>query len=411
MKKNIIYFCREYNDIDHVVPIAAELLNNHDVDSLCFYNYNVEKSYQDDYRIKYLNQHNNFIFRELSSDLSTTENLFYKLCTLCQKTFFISKKFNHVIITIRSKFINRLYNKFDFNKLINTEKNYILLFDHSNSNFIDNAYNYSSKHAIPVGLLLHGINPTENLLMSTKMLKINSLDKSWQHNNKADAFFVNNEHYEKRSLAHGVSKEIISIIGSPRFSFKWSNILENITPDVDLPTPGPNYVKIVIMLNKYRYNTWKEEIERVIKSLLLIDDVFIIVKPHTRKMIFDGFNNDRIFIADQDCHSRRLFEWSDLTLFTISSIFLDALLLDKPVLFLRLATSNKLSCNHIMKDWNVDSRDDLISWINKFKENRKTRTYTEKERIQCLNYYVNDGDNQLLSRYCKSILELKKRGQ
>ena len=61
-----------------------------------------------------------------------------------------------------------------------------------------------------------------------------------------------------------------------------------------------------------------------------------------------------------------------------------------------------------MKSWNVDCRDDLIMWVNRFKENRKTRTYTEEERIQCLNYYVNDGDNQVLSRYCKSILELKK---
>ena len=75
------------------------------------------------------------------------------------------------------------------------------------------------------------------------------------------------------------------------------------------------------------------------------------------------------------------------------------------------STSNKLSCNHIMKDWNVDSRDDLIKWVNRFKKDKKTRTYSENERAECLNYYVNDHDNQLLSRYCKSILELKKRGQ
>ena len=34
-----------------------------------------------------------------------------------------------------------------------------------------------------------------------------------------------------------------------------------------------------------------------------------------------------------------------------------------------------------MKSWNVDCRDDLFMWVNRFKENRKTRTYTEEERI------------------------------
>ncbi len=163
------------------------------------------------------------------------------------------------------------------------------------------------------------------------------------------------------------------------------------------------------MLNKYRYNIWKEEIDRIIRTLSFIKDVYLIVKPHTRNMIVKKYSDERIFIADESYHSRKLFEWADLSLFTISSIFLDALLLDKPILFLRLATSNKLSCDPIMKNWNIDCRDDLISWINKFKENKKTRTYTEKERVKCLNYYVNDYDNQLLSRYCKSILEIKKR--
>jgi len=412
MKKNIIYFCREYNDIDHIVPIADELLTNGSVNSLCFFNYNLNKSYIDDYRIIYLQRHSHFIYSDFIESINSSAKFFIKFCDIFQKLFNFTKKIYHLIERTKKNYINLLYKNIDYKNIVNIESNHIFLFDHLlNSSFIDNAYNFASTNDIPVGLLMHGLDPTENLLMRINMLAINKSDKSWQHYNKADAFFVNNEHYKKRSLAHGVSNKIINKVGSARFSYKWSNILENITPDVDLPSLNPNYVKIVIMLNKYRYNIWKEEIERVIKSLLLIDDVFIIVKPHTRKMIFDGFNNDRIFIADQDCHSRRLFEWSDLTLFTISSIFLDALLLDKPVLFLRLATSNKLSCNHIMKDWNVDSRDDLISWINKFKENRKTRTYTEKERIQCLNYYVNDGDNQLLSRYCKSILELKKRGQ
>jgi hypothetical protein len=405
LQKDIIYFCREYNDLDHVVPIADELLNNSDIKSFHFVNYNFNKSFNNDFRIIYLKRHSHFNYFDLSEIINLKENYFLKF-------FDILEKIHHYFSRFKTSYTKHVLKVFDFNTIVERKNNTVFLFDHSNSSFIENAYNYSSTNNIPISLLMHGLNPIENLLMSTKMHKAYESNKNWEHYNKADAFYVNNEHYMKQSISHGVTNEIIRTVGSARFSYKWSNILDNITPTVDLPASTSNCVKIVIMLNKYRYNTWQEEIERVIKSLLLIDNVFVIVKPHTRNMEFEKLNNNnKIFIADQDCHSRKLFEWSDLTLFTISSIFLDALLLDKPVLFLRLATSNKLSCNHIMKNWNIDCRDDLIMWVNRFKKDRKTRTYTEKERTECLNYYVNDHDNQLLSRYSKSILELKKRGQ
>ena len=48
--------------------------------------------------------------------------------------------------------------------------------------------------------------------------------------------------------------------------------------------------------------------------------------------------------------------------------------------------------------------------VTRFKKDKKTRTYTENEWVECLNYYVKDHDNQLLTRYAESILSMKKRG-
>ena len=402
MNKNIIYFCREYNDIDHVVPIADELLNNADVNSLCFFNYNLNKSFTDDYRICYLKRHKNFSYIDYNNVLNKKEKFLLSWLRILQKI-------HNYFDKLKSNYINNLYKNTKVEAIGINKENLIFLFDHTNSVLLDVVYTFSNKFNIPLGLLMHGLDPTENLLMKTNMLKIKELDNNWNGFNKSDIFFVNNKHYKNRSVSNGVAKKIIKEVGSARFSNKWSKILTKITPNIDLPDPNKKLIKVVIMLNKYRYNIWKEEIDRVIKTLLLIENVFIIIKPHTRNMKFDSYKDERIFVADENCHSRKLFEWADLSLFTISSIFLDALLLDKPILFLRLATSNKLSCDSIMKNWNVDSRDDLIYWINQFKENRGVRTYTEAERIKCLNYYVNDHDNQLLSRYSKSILELKKR--
>ena len=404
MQKNIIYFCREYNDIDHVVPIADELLKDKSVSSLCFFNYNLNKSFSDDYRISYLRRNRNFNYIEYCQILNVKETFLLNFLE-------ILKKFHHYFHKVKSDYINNIYKKTKIENIGIKIEDSTFLFDHSNSVFLDVAFDFSNLHKIPIGLLMHGLDPTENILMETNMLRINDLDNDWGHYNKSDRYFVNNEHYNNRSLSHGVANNIINKVGSARFSYKWSNVLTKITPDIELPHPDPSFVKVVLMLNKYRYNTWKEEIERVIKTLLLIKGVFLIIKPHTRNMRFEDLKNERILIADDQYHSRKLIEWADLVLFTLSSIFLDALLVKKPVLSLRLSTSNKLACNHIMRDWNVDSRDDLLEWVNHFKKDRKTRTYTEEERLECLNYYVNDQDNQLLSRYSKSILDLKKRGQ
>ena len=239
MKKNIVYFCREYNDIDHVVPIADELLKDKSVSSLCFFNYNLNKSFTDDYRISYLRRNRNFTYIEYYQILNVRETFLLSFLE-------ILKKIHHYFHKVKSDYINNIYKKTKIENIGVKIEDSTFLFDHSNSVFLDVVFEFSNLHKIPIGLLMHGLDPTENLLMETNMLEIYPLDNSWEHFNKADAYFVNNEHYKKRSLAHGVSKEIINIIGSARFSNKWSNILENITPDVDLPTTSPNFVKIVI---------------------------------------------------------------------------------------------------------------------------------------------------------------------
>ena len=104
MNKNITYFCREYNDIDHVAPIADELLNNSDINSLCFFNYNLNKSFRDDYRICYLKRHDNFSYIDYYNVLNNKKKFFLSLISKLQKI-------HHYFHKVKSDYINNIYKK------------------------------------------------------------------------------------------------------------------------------------------------------------------------------------------------------------------------------------------------------------------------------------------------------------
>tara|TARA_Y100000310_G_scaffold291470_1_gene319459 strand:- start:744 stop:1991 length:1248 start_codon:yes stop_codon:yes gene_type:complete len=409
-------------------PIAYKLLQESRVESVKFINYKIPVTYKNDYRVIFLESNDRFLYFNLidlikDADLDEENETFFDVVNKAlMKIPRLRGAINRSKRTIKKlkkqkvgsgyqpKY-SEIYSNFDFDSIIQGSKeNVIFLFDQSNSALLDNAYDYTKKYQIPIGLLMHGLNPTDNYLMGNEMLNIDKLKDASTDLNKCDTFFVNNNHYKNRCAFHGIDEKKIQMCGSARFSNEWSNILNEITPSSILPQLSSEYVKVVVMLNKFHYNTWYEETVRVVNTLLSMKDVFVIVKPQTRNMSFD-FSNDseNLLIVDNNIHSRDLIKWSDVTLFGISSIFLDALLLDKPLLHLRLTTSNRLACHNIIKTWNIDCRDDLLTWIKRFSDDPNSRTYTDEERLKCLNNYVNDADNKVLDRYTEKILSMKPK--
>ncbi|MCB0482453.1 MAG: hypothetical protein KDC83_13575 [Flavobacteriales bacterium] len=288
----------------------------------------------------------------------------------------------------------------------------VVMMDHSTSIFTKSLLKVLNNKNIPVGMLMHGLDPTSNLLHDENSVELPGIGAFSYLSENSSLFVVNNSVYAEKCLRFGVAPDKMRILGSPRFSKKWSMTLSNLLPNSDIKKYGNGQFKVCIMLSKWMYNNWEEETHRVIRTLLRIDGVFLFIKPHTRGMKFENKSSENCFVDNENTYnSRSIIEWSNLVLFSISSIFLDALLLDKPVLHLKLTTSNKMACQHIMKSWNVDCRDDLIHWVEKLKKDEFCRTYTKKEAEDCLDYYVKDRDGKMLERYCSEILEIGKNGK
>ncbi|MCK5543798.1 MAG: CDP-glycerol glycerophosphotransferase family protein [Desulfobulbaceae bacterium] len=397
---NIIIFISMYNEIDHIAPVAYKILCERPDSNIVFVNHNFDNTFSDDFRLNYLRTFADIHYIDAITIIKKSKKIFFidLLANIYGKLRCRTIK--------RGKFYNAL--ELDFDKLpLDMRKKSVFLFDPRNNTFLQQALRYGRRHKIPVGVYMHGLNVSANVFKTDYRSDMNEIYVKYQYLNDVDVFHVNNEFLKNRIAGVGVDPKKLEVIGSPRYAAEWSKKLGHITPACKLPDVDAKYVKIVLMLSKWKYNVWKEEVMRIIKLLTSIENVFLIVKPHTRGMKFpDQDKNDNLYIADTNDHSRRLIEWSDLLLFTTSSIFMEAILLDKPVLHLRCATSNKLQCHDIMKSWNVDSRDDLVEWVDTFSKNRNSRTFTKEERQQCLNLYVNDEDGQLLKRQVERIFAM-----
>lgn len=408
----IALFVRAYNDIDHFTPIAYKLLQRSDVEKVVFYNSGLDTCFKNDYRVNFLRTFGNrFEYHDLIERLSFSKRLTIKAILSVINLVTKIPRIGRSIYARLDNHITHMENNLDLQSLIKEDlSQQIVLFDHIFSDFSTKNLAILKAKGAPIALLPHGVDPTDNLIMSSKELFPQRHPSATKMNQFIDIFYVNNQRYLEKCLSKGLSADILKSLGSARFAYEWSEKLKEIVPKHQKPLPQAK-VKVVMMLSKWNYNNWKEETIRIAKTISCMDDVCLVVKPHTRDMTFRVIEQKKNVFVDNEneYHSRELVEWCDLMLFSISSIFLDALLLDKPALHMRLTTSNKMEFRDIVKNWNIDCRDDLIEWLEKFKKAPQTRTYTPQERRDCLDLYVQDNDGKLLDRYVDDIMALRDK--
>ena len=108
-------------------------------------------------------------------------------------------------------------------------------------------------------------------------------------------------------------------------------------------------------------------------------------------MRFQRKFSSNVIIADNNIHSPSLINWSDVVLFTMTSVIFDTLKKDKPAIYMKNTHSNILLSEKYFHSWEVHCRDDLRSFILKLQSDKNYRTYSKKDR-----------DN-----YCKIMIDPK----
>jgi hypothetical protein len=133
-------------------------------------------------------------------------------------------------------------------------------------------------------------------------------------------------------------KQNIEIVGNTRFDSSWIQTLNGIyNHSFSINECGNKTIKIVFMLSKLEYGVNSEEIINSINACSLMENVIVIVKPHTRGMKLEDLAckiNDKVIDGSQ-YSSSDLINWADFVTFTGSSIVFHAILSNKFVIYLK----------------------------------------------------------------------------
>ena len=440
MNMNVYFFIRAYNDLDQATPIIHRLCEKYSNINVDLISWSPTVDFSNDYRVSFLREKHqiNFIhlleleskwyrkFRFMRSVIHfyrkhyllpirmPEKNIYlkytYKLLSYChQKPF-------QVLIDKYYRDLGKYWRLFDFSQIL--QKNLIpnvFCFDQGKSPFVKSAVKFAKERKIATVIYLHGLQTLVNHYRSSHYVVPNKLP-DMKPFNMFDRILVNNN-IERESFCHyGIDSEKVKVAGSARYAHSWVKILKAITPGINLPNVSSAGLKVVFMLTNPTYNVFQDEIFNLIMLLANYKKLFVVVKCHTRSQSPYVFRTEQrvmldrcknvLLVTSNDIHSYRLIEWADLFIFTYTSIIIDALMQDKPALFLRKTMFNKLIFERFMLEWNIDCRDDLVNWINKFLEDKNTRTYSVNEAVDCVNYLTNDGDMGALDRLAEEIVKV-----
>ncbi len=399
MNKKIYFFLRAYNDIDHLTPVILKFSRRFPDLELEVFMYDLDENHSNDYRVKYLADCKiNMI--SISSILFNYSGLWNRYLRIKkyvnehQKNNLIRLLFKSFDIVFR-KFVSRhiaklnINTKFDNHLKPTDDKKVIFVFDQSHMNFYKTVCDYAKSRSITTIALPHGHNTFDNELIWDHSMRISDEELS-DYPFFYDYVVFENSIISDRYLKQGKITETQGVVlGSSRFCEEWIDELEPILPKIQLPEFDKSVLKIVFMLSKPKYNGHPEEVERTIVFLSRYPDVFIILKPHTRGMKFKTKFSKNVMVVDNDFHSSLLINWSDVVLFTMTSVIFHCLKKYKPAIYLKNTHSNRLLSERFFHSWEVHCRDDLRDMIWKLKKEEGYNTYSRE-----------DSDN-----YCKNVIE------
>ena len=227
-------------------------------------------------------------------------------------------------------------------------------------------------------------------------------DFSLKKNNEflVDKFFVPSSNdkliFERRKI-----KNKISISGNTRFQENWIEYLNQVSKNINLK--NSKKYKLVLMLSKLEYGVKLESLIETFEYLSKLDDVTLIIKPHTRGMDLKKIINEKKYnniIVGEEYDSSALIKWSNHVLFTGSSIIFQAMILQKKCIFLK-------NCLSVESIFDNTSSVFILKDLNKLYDIIKTKNIEKNKVINFLkkNVFHNGISNSANEMIYKEINE------
>ena len=313
---SLCFFIKDYQDLDHFVPIITTLKDSNKIFVVLENN-----DLENDKRFKYIS---NFVE---SSSIPQTNKFISYFKNFVFKYLFLSKSiFLLVEYLSKSKLTNLIF-KGHFLK-----KNSIkaVIYDHrppQNCKYIFLCKLFKIKIlAFPHGYHIF----TE---------KIEFLEKQ-TNRNIFDHYIVQTEFQKENLISLGLNENKLKAIGSLRFETKWIKILKEIYGSCKINFNNDRPI-LSIFLGHWKYGINKNDTLSLIKEILELNKFNIFINLHTRgtskleeREISDLKKYDKIIINNKDFHATQVIDISNIILGVGTSVLLECIPKNKPFYYL-----------------------------------------------------------------------------
>ncbi len=399
--RDIAVFIRATNDMDHIVPVVHKYMERFPQAKIHVVIADYLAEHFGDFRIRHLKKKG----AEVSHVIDAME-----WHPRLRQLYFRCAKSGFMPLTYAA----RVLLKFHQDRKIQTSwfaqkffadachKNLAAVLVDHNGDLYNAVAEEARKRRVATLSLPHAADNFDNYMIAAKHLdpyKIKPKGKRYPF----DRIIAASRHMKDHMLEVGVgTDEQIKILGSPRFCAEWQGILPTIAPD-GLKLPETKDFKIVFMLPKKDKNAFESEVLRMIETASRIKNVQIAVKLHTRAERFGRVRASNVHFYGSEVQSKTMIDWADLTIFTATSVVVDNIRQDKPVLHLRRTMGNKITFERYIKSWSIDCRDELCETILRLQSGAQSRTYTPDEREGLIKALIEPAGADVLSLYVDEI--------
>ena len=425
-----LFFIRHFNDVDHITPIVWKM--NRCNQPVAVYCLNPEYDLNGDYRLRFLKQlgvHVNFIYDEFYQELGLKHR---KLRLISRVSFAIARMFDnrfesqsfHIYTEFgrrakkkgkkyyeqsREKFYTQSWARF----ILEKSGARILCFDWvSPIRYVVEVLLMAAKEmSIPTLSLPHGVFIYTN---DSVTIEVGDDERNYNKFNFYDHVAVQNDLFKEVIVKSGISREKIIVLGSARYCSEWMTQNKMILPR-KLVSKGenPKKLKVVFMTTRPKYRIDVEKMLKTFDMLSKINEIELVIKPHTRSGKEASIYKDLPFTNVSDLSSVELCEWADVMLVIGSSILIETLIQRKPVLYLKYLHENTTLYEELEACWTIHNEEQLRQALTSLRYNIRKIPYTDKNADKFLSEIIYGGQHvrDVLAGYENFILSCAQRNK
>ncbi len=403
-------FCvRHFNDVDHIAPVVWEMKqDNYPVAVYCI---NPKYDIQNDYRLNFLKEQGVIVEsiydafdQKMNALHHTVRHLFLwfyakgeKFSSHQVEKLLLLSRLNQLAAQIIGRVLYELtrvsfYRKSWAHYVLKKSGAQLLCFDHIlPSRYVVNVLLEAAKEkSIPTLALPHGVYLYTNESYKART----SARQRFYKFNRFDYVIVQNHLRKDVLVRSGIASEKIVVLGSARFCDEWIAQNRKILPRMIKSNRQNKKLKVVFMVSKPQCRIDIERMLNTFDLLTNLGEIEVMIKPHTRTVANSRLFANLTLSNASNILTPELCDWADVVLVIGSSVITEALMQEKPALYLKYLHANTMLFEECGACWTIHNESELKDALQSFANKRMEVPYGDENVNRFLSEVVYGGRNK-----------------